>query len=143
MSRIAKRYGFVGRVEYRHVFSNSGGAQFGLGTSADGDLLVVYAEAFLRDGDPADFTLSAIIAHERGHQIACRNDRLQSLLAGRDSPVAEEILASLVGSFIVQDEADSRALILKALDDMVQCGLALDDALELVTDLRALLKDVI
>ena len=43
--RIAKRFGFVGRVEYRHVFSGSGGAQFGLGSDAERDLLVVYAEA--------------------------------------------------------------------------------------------------
>jgi hypothetical protein len=61
---IARRLGFSGRVEYRHVFSGSGGAQFGLGPDVDHDLVVVYAEAFARDADPHDFSLDAIIAHE-------------------------------------------------------------------------------
>ncbi|HVC92222.1 MAG TPA: hypothetical protein VND64_00960 [Pirellulales bacterium] len=76
-TRIAKGLGFVGRVEYRHVFSSSGGAQFGFGSAAERDLLVVYAEAFVRDANQGDFSLDAIIAHERGHQIVCRNDRIQ------------------------------------------------------------------
>jgi hypothetical protein len=66
VTRIARRLGFVGRVEYRHVFSSSGGAQFGLGSSTEHDLLVVYAEAFVRDASHSDFSLDAIIAHERG-----------------------------------------------------------------------------
>ena len=67
--RSARALGFVGQVEYRHVYSQSGGAQYGGGAGAGTDLLTVYAEAFDRDADPDDFSLSAIIAHERGHQL--------------------------------------------------------------------------
>ncbi len=61
IARIARSLGFRGRVEYRHVYSQTGGAQFCLGPSADADLLVVYAEAFERDRNPEDFSLDAII----------------------------------------------------------------------------------
>ena len=67
--RSARALGFVGQVEYRHVYSQSGGAQDGRGAEASTDLLTVDAEAFDRDADPDDFSLSAIIAHERGHQL--------------------------------------------------------------------------
>jgi hypothetical protein len=65
--RIARHLGFVGDVEYRHVYSPSGGAQYCIGPSAEDDLLLVYAEAFERDADPDDFALEAMIAHECGH----------------------------------------------------------------------------
>lgn len=55
-AHIARRMGFVGRVEYRHVFSQAGGAQYGLATAPEQDLLTVYAEAFTRDADPDDFS---------------------------------------------------------------------------------------
>ena len=55
---IARRFGFVGRVEYRHVFSGTGGAQFGLGPSPDHDLIVVFAEAFIRDSAADDTVCS-------------------------------------------------------------------------------------
>lgn len=57
---MARALGFVGRVEYRHVYSASGGAQYGHGAEVESDLLTVYAEAFDRDADPEDFSLSAI-----------------------------------------------------------------------------------
>lgn len=59
--------GFRGVVEYRHVYSQAGGAQYGLAATEDEDLLIVYAEAFDRDADPEDFALESIGAHERGH----------------------------------------------------------------------------
>src|ERR1051325_859835 len=93
---IAERFVFVGAVDYRHVYSQSGGAQYGRGLAEDDDLLMVYAEAFDRDADPEDFSLEAIIAHERGHQILARHPRLAKLVAGIPL-VSEEILASLVG----------------------------------------------
>src|SRR2546423_8354503 len=89
VARLACGLGFVGRVEYRHVYSQSGGAQYGRGAGAGTDLLTVYAEAFDRDADPDDFSLSAIIAHERGHQLLARHPRL-SVLLGSASPTAEE-----------------------------------------------------
>ncbi len=60
---VARRLDFVGRVEYRHVSTRSGGAQYGMGATVEGDLLVVYPEAFRRDSAPDDFSLEAIIAH--------------------------------------------------------------------------------
>jgi hypothetical protein len=136
--RIARRFGFVGDVEYRHVYS--GGAQFGLGPDPERDLVVVYAEAFARDADSDDFSLEAIIAHERGHQIVGRSRRLERFLANKAAPATEEILASLLGSLIVDDEFDKQALVLKALDEALQCGIAAGEAIGLVTELRALLE---
>src|SRR5947209_493786 len=98
--RLARAVGFVGRVEYRHVYSQSGGAQYGRGAGTGGDLLTVYAEAFDRDADPDDFSLRAIIAHERGHQLLARHARLAGRLAGV-SPAAEEVLASLLGAMVL------------------------------------------
>jgi hypothetical protein len=98
---IAQRVGF----EYRHVYSQTGGAQYGRGNTPDGDLLTVYAEAFERDADPEDFSLQAMIAHERGHQLLARHPRIAKRVAGI-SEASEEILASLLGAMICDDEAD-------------------------------------
>src|SRR5436309_10639312 len=83
VARLARAFGFVGRVEYRHVFSQTGGAQYGRGSTAEEDLLTVYAEAFERDADPEDFSLEAILAHERGHQLLVRHPRIAQRVAGR------------------------------------------------------------
>jgi hypothetical protein len=58
------------------VYAQTGGAQYGRGTVAGGDLLWLSAEAFERDADPDDFSLRAMIAHERGHQLLARHPRL-------------------------------------------------------------------
>jgi hypothetical protein len=55
VARLARGLRFVGRIEYRHAYSQTGGAQCGRGSTADEDLLTVYAEAFERDADPEDF----------------------------------------------------------------------------------------
>ncbi len=122
------------------MFSNTGGAQFGLGSNTSRDLLTVYAEVFERDADPEDFSLDAIIAHERGHQVVCRNETLQSMLTDRMTLTIEEILASLVGSLIVESESDREALMLKAFDDATRCGVELPDAIDLVAELRSFLE---
>src|SRR5262245_64056891 len=88
--RLARSVGFLGLVEYRHVYSQTGGAQYGHGVGEGGDLLTVFAEAFDRDADPEDFSLLAIVAHERGHQLLARHPRLSPRLAGV-SPAAEEV----------------------------------------------------
>src|SRR5437868_5770647 len=77
VKRIAGQFGFIGTVEYRHVSTGSGGAQYGIGSTAAEDLLIVYPKAFERDSDPDDFSLEAIIAHERGHQRICRDQTLR------------------------------------------------------------------
>jgi hypothetical protein len=100
--------GFVGRVEYRHLYSQTGGAQYGLATTAEDDLLTVYAEAFDRDADPDDFSLESIIAHERGHQLLARHPRLTRNMPRGWSGVTEEIVASLVGSLLVEARKTSK-----------------------------------
>ena len=51
------------------TFTAKRAAQYARGSTAHEDLLTVYAEAFERDADPEDFSLEAILAHERGHQL--------------------------------------------------------------------------
>src|SRR6266849_6799461 len=107
-SEIARRLGFTGRVEYRHVYSQAGGAQYGRAVAAKQDLLIVYAEAFERDADPEDFSLEAIVAHECGHQLLARHPRLARNLPPGWSGVTEEIVASLLGSWLVAEEKDQQ-----------------------------------
>jgi len=80
---IAHDLGFVGLVEYRHARSNSGGGSFCLAPTIESDLLIVYADAFSRDAAGDDFSLEAIIAHERGHQLLHRHERLLRVLPKR------------------------------------------------------------
>jgi hypothetical protein len=120
--RISESLGFVGKVEYRHVRTLAGGAQYGRGASESEDLLIVYSEAFERDADPDDFSLTAILAHERGHQILARHPRLSKRIDGI-SDASEEILASIVGSLICDDATDRDNLLRKALGEMLDCGI--------------------
>ncbi len=143
VQRIASKFGFEGRVDYRHVLSGAGGAQYGIGTSAALDLLVVFSEAFDRDEKPDDFSLEAIIAHERGHQLLVRHPRLSAFLARGISLVSEEVLASLVGSLIVDREEDEKCLYYKALAEVVVRGVDSTDAVRLVRELRNLLEKVL
>lgn len=128
IGRLARSLGFVGRVEYRHVYSQTGGAQYGRGSTAEKDLLTVYAEAFERDADPEDFSLDAILAHERGHQLLARHPRIAARVAGRISPASEEILASLLGAMLCTAETDRDALVAKATVELLNHGEALDVA---------------
>lgn len=109
----------------------------------DSDLIVVYGEAFVRDADADDFSLEAIIAHEIGHQVVCRNAQLRHLLAGKNAPVTEEILASLVGSLLIKTDKNAQALVLKALDEATQCGIPFADATRLVVELRRLVEGIL
>jgi hypothetical protein len=118
---IAQTFGFVGDVEYRHVYSQTGGAQYGRGSKQDDDLLTVYAEAFERDANPEDYSLEAMIAHECGHQILARHPRIAKRVAGI-SLASEEILASLLGSMLCHSEADRVTLYAKAAAELLSCG---------------------
>jgi hypothetical protein len=124
--QLARELGFVGRVEYRHVYSQSGGAQYGRGSDTTVDLLMVYAEAFERDADPLDFSLEAILAHERGHQLLVRHPRLSKRLVGRLSPFGEEILASLLGAMICHSAKDRDALVGKAMVELIGRGVPVE-----------------
>jgi hypothetical protein len=116
------------------VYSQSGGAQYGRGAEADTDLLTVYTEAFDRDADPEDFSLSAIIAHERGHQVLARHPRLSVLLASA-SPAAEEVLASLLGALILEPGPDRDTLLDKAAFELVSRGATAETAERVITNL--------
>jgi hypothetical protein len=119
--RVARHLGFVGRVEYRHVYSQTGGAQYGRGITQEADLLTVYAEAFERDADPEDFSLEAMIAHECGHQVLARHPRIAKRVAGL-SQASEEILASLLGAMICYDDRDRITLYAKATAELLDHG---------------------
>lgn len=132
--RLARAVGFVGRVEYRHVFSQSGGAQYCQGPSERGDLLVVYAEAFERDANPDDFSLTAIVAHERGHQLLVRHPQLSKHAAGV-TLAAEEVLASLLGALVIGPGDDREALAAKATVELIAGRTEPGSAARLVGDL--------
>ena len=132
--RLARGVGFVGRVEYRHEYSRSGGARYGQGADDAGDLLTVYAEAFDRDADPDDFSLRDIVAHERGHQLVARHPRLAAQFVGV-SAAAEEVLASLLGARVLRPGPDRDALLEKAAFDVLRGGVAADAAARVVRNL--------
>jgi hypothetical protein len=137
--RIAEKFGFVGNVEYRHVYSQSGGAQYCRGSTPAADLLSVYAEAFERDADPQDFSLETMIAHECGHQIVARHPRIAKRVAGV-SEASEEILASLLGAMMCYDDADRCTLYAKATAELLDRGQNADAANRQLQDLWELLE---
>ncbi|SRR6266851_4635290 len=140
VARLARQLGFIGRIEYRHVYSQTGGAQYGRGSTAPEDLLTVYAEAFERDANSEDFSLEAILAHERGHQLLARHPRIAKRIAGRVSAGSEEILASLLGAMICAAEADRDALVAKATVELLNHGEAPDVATRRLQELWDLLE---
>jgi len=121
VARLARDLGFIGRIEYRHVYSQTGGAQYGRGSATEEDLLTVYAEAFERDADPEDFSLEAMIAHEYGHQILARHPRIAKRVAGV-SQTSEEILASLLGAMLCHEDTDRVTLFAKAATELLDRG---------------------
>jgi hypothetical protein len=143
VARIARVLGFVGRVEYRHVYSQTGGAQYGRGSIVGDDLLTVYAEAFERDADSDDFSLEAIVAHERGHQLLVRHPQISARVIGRVSVEAEEILASLLGAMICRTESDRDALIAKATLELLDHGESPAIAIPRLQELWNLLEELL
>lgn len=125
------------------MLSGSGGAQYGIGLTEDHDRLVVFAKAFDRDEQGDDFSLEAIIAHERGHQMIIRDPRLRDKLARELSQASEEILASLIGSVITQRELDQEMLFYKGVFDAVHRGMELSHAARLLATLRQILESIL
>jgi hypothetical protein len=138
--RVSRRLEFTGSVEYRHVYSRSGGAQYCIGPSANEDLLVVYAEAFERDADPDDFSLEALIAHECGHQRLLRNQDLRTILAKFPGERYEEVLASLVGSLLLPEAEAARTLVWKATAELGDLGMIAASTVHFIERLRSLLR---
>lgn len=143
IGRTARSLGFRGRVEYRHVYSQTGGAQFCLGPNADADLLVVYAEAFERDRDPEDFSLEAILAHECGHQRLLRDRALLSIGYRLAGGTYEEVLASLLGSLLVGESRDAAHLVWKATVDLATVGMRPEQVARTIEGLRSLLREFV
>ena len=143
VARIARELGFVGRIEYRHVYSQTGGAQYGRGSTAEEDLLTVYAEAFERDADPEDFSLAAMLAHERGHQLLARHPRIAKQVAGRISADGEEILASLLGAMRCAASADRDALVAKAIAELLNHGETIEVATRRLQELWHLFEAIL
>ena len=106
-------------------------------------MLIVYAEAFERDADPLDYSLRAIIAHERGHQILARNATISRLIAARLSGTAEEIVASVLGAMIVAPQKDENMLMNKALFELLIRGEEPETALSKLENLRSVLERLI
>ncbi len=140
---LAEGMGFRGRVEYVHGLSQSGGAQFGLGATPASDRLTVTAEAFLRDENPNDFSLTAILAHECGHQIVARHATLKRWLRGELPIASEEVLASLIGSLLVSDVDDHNDLTMKAIYDVLSCGVDRSKAEKVILNLRSVLEAIL
>jgi hypothetical protein len=138
-ARLARQLGFSGRIEYRHVYSQTGGAQYGRGSTAEEDLLTVYAEAFERDADPEDFSLEAMIAHECGHQILARHPRIAKRVTGL-SEASEEILASLLGALLCGADADRVSLFAKATAELLDHGQRVESATGQLQELWDLLE---
>ncbi len=140
---IAQELGFVGEVQYRHANSNSGGASYCLAPIIEQDMLIVYAAAFSRDAAGDDFSLEAIIAHERGHQLLHRDVQLLRVRPNEMSESTEEVLASLVGSLIVQDARDGEMLEMKTIFELMNRGMRMSDAVDLVKKNLALLEEIL
>src|SRR6266849_6137576 len=92
------------------------------------------------DADPEDFSLEAILAHERGHQLLARHPRIAKRVVGHISTASEEILASLLGAMICAAEADRDALVAKATVELLNHGEAPEVATRRLQELSELLE---
>ncbi len=103
----------------------------------------MFAEAFERDADPEDFSLEAILAHERGHQLLARHQRIAQRVTGRISAASEEILASLLGALLCVNVSDRDALVGKAAVELLNHQVASDVALLQIEKLWYLLEELL
>ena len=138
---ISVQLGFTGSVQYRHVYSQSGGAQYCIGPTADDDIMVVYAEAFEFDADPEEYNLDAMIAHECGHQRIIRNPKVRGIWAKFPSAAFEEVLASLVGAVLLGDTASARTLVWRAATELSDMGMPDSGAVLLVERVKHFLEE--
>ena len=119
IAEISSKLGFVGRVEYCHAYSQSGGgAQYCIGPSEDDDIMILYAEAFERDANPEDFPLEAMVAHECGHQRLHRDPKFREMMVRFPGEDFEEILASLVGCVLLGDGVPAQLLLCRAVAEL-------------------------
>lgn len=114
-----------------------------MGATVERDLLVVYPVAFRRDSALDDFSLEAIIAHERGHQLICQYARLRRAAPKELSQTTEEVLAALVGSVIIDDASASEDLVLQALFLLTERGMHPEEASGRVQNVLKYLETVL
>lgn len=104
------------------------------------DVLVVYAEAFDRDANPEDFSLEALVAHECGHQLLTRKRDLREILDKLADEAYEEVLASLIGSLILEDSEAAQTLVWKATVELGNLGIGPEKVVLFIERLRRLLR---
>ncbi len=114
-----------------------------MGGTPETDKLVVFAEAFLRDADPEEFSLDAILAHERGHQVLVREPKLRRFPVSQLAIASEEILASLIGSLMAENEKDRESLFYKAVFETIRGGMQPTRALPFLHELRSNLGKIL
>ncbi len=101
--------------------------------------MVLYAEAFERDANPADFNLEALIAHECGHQRLHR-DQKYWLVMEKFPENFEEILASLVGALLLGESESSETLVWKATMELGNLGVSPESVTRFIDRLQKLLR---
>jgi len=138
--RIAKAVGFVGHVDYIHAYSRTGGGQYVQGVEESSDRLHIYAEAMDRDASD-DFSLEAVIAHERGHQLAARHPSLSSSAALSD--LAAEVVASLLGAKIVNEPVARGQLLAKAAGELLLAGVGVEEVERMIAELWTLFEELL
>jgi len=72
-----------------------------------------------------------------------RVKRLARVCSGRIALSSEEVLASLVGSLLVQAPIDRHNLLLKAVVEVLNVGVPPDKAEDLVIELRSILEQLL
>ncbi len=143
ISALSVNLGFVGTVEYRHVYSPSGGAQYCIGPAAEDDIMALYAKAFERDADPEDFPLEAIVAHEVGHQKLHRDPRFREVMRQLGGADFEEILASLVGCVLLGDGVPARLLLCRAVAELGDRRISGQEALRIAERLIRVMEQLL
>jgi hypothetical protein len=87
----------------------------------------VYAEAFERDAVPVGFSIEAILAHERGHQLLARHPRIAKRVAAAGNAAgSEEILASILRAMNCRLDEDRDAQVAKATFEPLTLGAPLE-----------------
>ena len=80
------------------------------------------------------------MAHECGHQVIFRHRVFRQWASGNLPEASEEIVASIVGALLVGNDQDHDALIDKAFDEAVTCGLDPHRAKAFVSGLKKTLE---
>lgn len=140
---LSAQLGFVGSVEYRHVYSQSGGAQYCIGPTANDDIMIIYAEAFERDADPEDFPLESVVAHECGHQRLNRDPKFQEVMRKFGGEEFEEILSSLVGCVLLGDGVPARLLLWRAIAELGDRRISTEEAIKLAERLMLVMEKLL